>query len=100
MCGISPISVQCLQLTNPASGNVTLATSGTKTSATYTCVSGYNLNGNAISLCNSDGTWTLPPPTCCVYYLYNYLFICNKKQKTNKHTNKTTTTTNKQKNNQ
>ncbi|XP_045204681.2 sushi, von Willebrand factor type A, EGF and pentraxin domain-containing protein 1-like isoform X2 [Mercenaria mercenaria] len=54
----------CPTLTNPSSGTVTLSTSGTKTSATYTCASAYHLNGNSIRLCNSDGTWSLVEPTC------------------------------------
>ena len=60
-------SVLCPTLTNPSSGTVSLSTSGTKTSATYVCASGYNLNGNTVRLCNSDGTWSLMEPTCSMY---------------------------------
>ncbi|XP_060586067.1 sushi, von Willebrand factor type A, EGF and pentraxin domain-containing protein 1-like [Ruditapes philippinarum] len=59
-----PTCMECPELTNPSSGTVTLSSSGTKTSATYACASGYNLNGNTVRLCNMDGTWSLMEPTC------------------------------------
>ncbi|WAQ97856.1 CSMD3-like protein [Mya arenaria] len=51
---VQPKCVQCPTLTDPSSGTVALTSSGSKTSATYACASGYNLNGNTIRLCNSD----------------------------------------------
>ncbi|KAL4229790.1 hypothetical protein ACF0H5_010181 [Mactra antiquata] len=59
-----PTCVECLALSNPPSGLVSLSTSGTTTTATYACASQYDLNGNTIRLCSTDGTWTLEEPTC------------------------------------
>ncbi|XP_052281318.1 sushi, von Willebrand factor type A, EGF and pentraxin domain-containing protein 1-like [Dreissena polymorpha] len=61
---VQPTCVKCATLDNPSSGRVTLLTSGTKTSATYSCSSGYSLNGVTIRLCNPDGSWSLSAPTC------------------------------------
>ncbi|XP_078578466.1 uncharacterized protein LOC144863285 [Branchiostoma floridae x Branchiostoma japonicum] len=31
---------------------------------TFTCNSGYQLNGNSITRCQDDGAWSNPVPTC------------------------------------
>ena len=31
---------------------------------TYTCDAGFELNGDAMRTCQSDGTWTGSAPTC------------------------------------
>lgn len=59
-----PTCVQCPTLANPSSGTVTLSSTGTTTSATYACASGYMLIGNTLRLCNADGTWSLTAPAC------------------------------------
>lgn len=75
------IAVLCPSLTDPTSGSIVLTTSGTLTTATYTCASDYNLNGSSQRLCYPNGTWSLVDPTCSMYIyfiqrgdiLFNYI---------------------------
>ncbi|XP_053399292.1 CUB and sushi domain-containing protein 3-like [Mercenaria mercenaria] len=59
-----PSCVTCEALSNPASGTVQLDSDNTTTSAVYACASGYELVGDDIRTCLSNGTWTLEEPTC------------------------------------
>ena len=34
------------------------------TRAFFLCNAGYSLSGNGYSICQADGTWNLPTPTC------------------------------------
>ncbi|KAI8485001.1 hypothetical protein Bbelb_372470 [Branchiostoma belcheri] len=59
------IPVQCSALTAPANGAV--SPTGAvfyPNGATFTCNSGYTLNGAATPTCQADGTWNSPVPTC------------------------------------
>jgi len=54
----------CGSLANPANGLVTEDPDTLENAiATYTCESGYELNGAATATCTSSG-WDQPQPTC------------------------------------
>ena len=57
-------TASCETLTNPSSGTVTLSTNGGTSTATYTCASGYTLQGDATRTCQLDGTWDNSQPSC------------------------------------
>jgi len=57
---------QCETLVTPGSGNVSYETDGTNTNALFSCSDDYAMTGSNMSTCESDGTWTEPPPTCCM----------------------------------
>ena len=48
------------EILDPANGNV----SSDGLTATYTCNTGYILNGPMIRICGGDGRWSLDTPTC------------------------------------
>ncbi|XP_064386053.1 sushi, von Willebrand factor type A, EGF and pentraxin domain-containing protein 1-like [Halichondria panicea] len=59
----------CSDLTNPTNGmigyNIEAASPRpVDTVATYTCVTGYTLNGNTMRTCMSDGVWSGSAPVC------------------------------------
>lgn len=56
----------CGPLTQPVNGMVTTTDGATtyNSMATYTCVTGYNLNGNAMRTCVAGGVWSGSDPTC------------------------------------
>lgn len=61
-----------------------LSTDGLVTIATFTCVSGYNLNSTAVTSCQSNGKWNLPDPACGMYmnvclnhFIIIILYMCN-----------------------
>lgn len=57
----------CGSLDNPTDGTVTLGTNGWTTEdeeATYSCNTGYNLNGQATVTCLDTGEWNADPATC------------------------------------
>ena len=61
--------VTCSDLTNPTNGmigyNIEAASPRpVDTVATYTCVTGYTLNGNTMRTCMSDGVWSGSAPVC------------------------------------
>ena len=55
---------KCEDLTTPSNGNITLVTSGTQTTAVYSCGVGYTLDGSSVPTCQQDGTWTTVEHTC------------------------------------
>ena len=57
--------VDCGNLTDPANGSVT-NTSGTALgqTATYSCNTGHNLEGNSTRTCQASGEWSGSAPTC------------------------------------
>ena len=59
------LAVNCGILENPANGIVD-TTSGTTfmNTATYTCDSGYTLNGAKSRTCQSNRTWDITEPFC------------------------------------
>ena len=66
------IILDCDVLSNPANGAVDITTGTTYgEQATYSCNVGYNLVGNAQTLCMADGNWETTP-TCQIVSKYNY----------------------------
>ncbi|WAQ98671.1 SVEP1-like protein [Mya arenaria] len=55
---------KCEDLASPTSGNVSLVTDGSQTTAVYTCSVGSSLDGQSQPSCTEDGTWTAVSPTC------------------------------------
>ena len=64
-------SVSCTTVDHPKSGNVSVSTDGTTSTATFTCVSGYKLIGEQIITCGEDGQWSDAIPYCGKIYLRN-----------------------------
>ena len=60
-------SVECPALDRPASGNVTISTDGTASTAVFTCSDGYHLVGAESLTCDSIGVWTDIEPVCSKY---------------------------------
>ncbi|XP_019630654.1 PREDICTED: sushi, von Willebrand factor type A, EGF and pentraxin domain-containing protein 1-like, partial [Branchiostoma belcheri] len=57
--------VQCLTLSAPTNGAVTpTGAVSYPNSVTFTCNTGYQLNGFSAATCQADGTWSNPVPTC------------------------------------
>ena len=57
--------VDCGPLTDPVNGAVDTSSGTTFTNtATYTCNSGFGVNGGESVTCRSDGNWSPNPPTC------------------------------------
>ena len=59
------VVVDCGSLTDPANGSAT-HTSGTTfgQTATYSCNTGHNLEGNSTRTCQDTGEWSGSAPTC------------------------------------
>ncbi len=76
-------STTCPDLTVPAANVMISYNMGTtslrpvNTVATYTCVTGYTLNGDSTRTCGSDGVWSGPPPTCQGEWNDLVLFLLN-----------------------
>ena len=54
----------CPSLSNPTNGMVAAEGNCEGDTATYTCNSGFELDGAAILTCQSNGMWDNPPPMC------------------------------------
>ena len=61
---LTPNTVDCGPLTNPANGSVTAATTTQGSTATYACSIGYRLTQAATRTCQPDGAWSGAAPTC------------------------------------
>ncbi len=74
----SPVStVTCPALTNPMNGNMDMPSYTEGSTATYTCNTGFGVNGAEMLICGSDGNWNPDPPTCdCELILTVYLTLC------------------------
>ena len=58
-------AVDCMGLTNPTDGMVTLTTTTFESTATYSCNTGrLSLSGEATRTCQATGVWTGSAPTC------------------------------------
>ncbi|XP_066271289.1 sushi, von Willebrand factor type A, EGF and pentraxin domain-containing protein 1-like [Branchiostoma lanceolatum] len=57
---------QCRELTAPTNGARTPSTGATsyQNTVTFSCNTGYRLNGDTVLTCRADGTWTNAEPTC------------------------------------
>lgn len=60
----NPVCVRCSMVSDLANGSSPATTNGTVTIVTYSCNSGYTLNGTQTSVCQADGIWSSPKPTC------------------------------------
>ena len=56
--------VLCSELSNPANGAVIWTGLTTGSNAVYTCNTGYQLSGERIRTCMSNGMWSGQEPTC------------------------------------
>ncbi|XP_064386180.1 sushi, von Willebrand factor type A, EGF and pentraxin domain-containing protein 1-like isoform X2 [Halichondria panicea] len=56
--------VDCGPLTDPTNGMITLSTTTFGSTATYSCNSGHNLNGDTTRTCGANGDWSGSDPTC------------------------------------
>ncbi|KAI8498132.1 hypothetical protein Bbelb_240760 [Branchiostoma belcheri] len=56
--------IQCPTLTAPPNGALSTTATSYQTVVTFTCNTGYQLNGAADATCQADGTWSNPVPTC------------------------------------
>lgn len=57
-------AVECEQLEDPDNGNVVLSGTTLGSLATYSCIEGYELNGEEQRTCQMDRTWSGVEPTC------------------------------------
>ena len=57
-------SVQCPNLPNPLNGRVNQQGNKPGNRATYTCLTGYELDGNSTRICQNNGQWSGEAPTC------------------------------------
>ena len=60
---------------HPNSGNVSVSTDGTTSTATFTCVNGYKLIGEKIITCGEDGQWSDAIPYCGKIYFHILLIL-------------------------
>ncbi len=61
----------CPELFSPDNGLVTFTSRRPGSGATYTCDSGYIINGNERRVCQPDGSWSNSEPTCSRMSQYN-----------------------------
>ena len=60
----STVGIQCPALSDPENGAVRITGTGVGDTATYTCISGYELSCSDTRLCGSNGEWSGSAPTC------------------------------------
>ena len=56
--------VDCMNLTDPSNGRVSLTTTIYGSVAAYTCEEGYMLMGSAMRQCMANGNWSQQEPVC------------------------------------
>jgi hypothetical protein len=56
--------VTCTGAAAPTNGTVSAMSATAGNSVTYACNTGYTLNGTAVDLCQANGTFASPAPTC------------------------------------
>ena len=56
--------VDCLNLTSPSNGEVSLTTTTPGSVATYTCDTGYEVVGASMRECQVNGSWSENGPVC------------------------------------
>ncbi len=60
-----PLAVDCGSLGNPTNGAVDTSSGTTfMMTATYTCNTGYGVNGATTVTCAAGGNWSPDPPSC------------------------------------
>ena len=66
---------ECGALTNPTNGQVSHPNRTTEgQTATYSCNTGYNLEGDSIRTCQATGVWSGSEPTCQSKHMSSSLF--------------------------
>ena len=67
----------CTNLPDIPNGSVELSGTGVGATATYTCITGYILEGNSQRTCQNSGQWSDQEPSCrskhhaCIYFEKN-----------------------------
>ena len=64
MYWVFALEIMCPNLENPTNGAVMVSGMNPGDTATYTCISGYELVGAATLVCGLDGMWSPDPPVC------------------------------------
>ena len=54
----------CGSLSDPPNGAVSVSATTYTSNATYTCDSGYTINGDSMRMCQADGEWSGGEPSC------------------------------------
>ena len=60
----SYVVVRCDGLRDPVNGRVSVTGTDFGSQATYSCLSGFLLDGPEFRTCTADGTWSLTAPVC------------------------------------
>lgn len=56
--------MDCGTLASPLNGAIILNTTTAGSTASYSCIGGYTLDGSAQRVCQADGQWSSREPTC------------------------------------
>jgi len=66
------VAIECVRLTSPLNGFVSLEGVRLGSEATYSCEEGFGLTGGSSTrVCESDGDWSGTAPICkSKYYMY------------------------------
>lgn len=70
-------TAKCPDLSDPDSGTLSMTTTGSITTASFTCQSGYYLSGAFILTCGTDELWSDDPPTCSMHFYCQTPFYCH-----------------------
>ena len=74
------ISACCPPVSAVASGNISIVSDGITTTALFICANGYNLIGEDLLTCRSNGLWDIEQPHCCKWtsseLQYAFFFCC------------------------
>lgn len=62
-CGYISV-ISCPDLHNPVGGSVNFSSTTYSSVAVFRCQCGYQLIGQSVVKCMSDGTWSHPTPIC------------------------------------
>ena len=57
-------ALDCLNLTSPSNGQVSLTAATPGSVATYTCDNGYEVVGASVRECQANGSWSEDEPVC------------------------------------
>ena len=63
--------VTCPDLDNPGNGAVTVNGTSPGDTATYSCNTGFELEGTDTVTCGDNGTWSAGPPVCIREFSYD-----------------------------
>ena len=69
--------IMCPNLVDPANGMVSVTGNLPGDTATYTCDSGYTLEGESPRVCGNDGEWSGMAPTCICKKPHNHTHKTN-----------------------